>query len=591
MKFSKKMFDVIIIGAGGSGMRAALEISKSGLSCAVITKVFPIRSHTISAQGGIAASLGNVHEDKWIWHMYDTVKGSDYLSDQNAVEHMCKNGPDAVLELEDMGVPFSRLKNGKIYQRSFGGQTKNFGQEKAFRIASAEDRTGHAILHTLFQQNIKNKTVFYSEWYAIDLIKNQDDDVVGCISMNIHDGEIVYFCARSTILATGGAGRVYYPTTNSHINTGDGIGMVIRAGLPVQDMEMWQFHPTGIADVGILITEGCRGEGGYLINNMKEKFMYRYAPIMKDLASRDIVSRSILKEIQENRGFLNSSGKGFHVKLRIKHLNLTKLENKLPGILELSKIFAHVNPKESDIPVVPTCHYMMGGIPCNVFGQAITMDNSGKDKIIPGLFVVGEVSCTSVHGANRLGGNSLLDLIVFGKTVGISVKKFIKERINFRSARKSDMEIVFDRLNKWNRKKINFYEDPTDLRDDIQRCMTDHFYVFREEKSMTVGLKKLEEIREKLNRARLKDHTNCFNTHRVECLEIDNLMETAIATAHSAIFRKESRGAHYRTDYPKRNDQDWLFHTLYFSENKIKKRRINVQTKFCKPFLPKERNY
>ncbi|ARC54191.1 succinate dehydrogenase flavoprotein subunit [Candidatus Riesia pediculicola] len=591
MKILKKVFDVIIVGAGGAGMRAALEVSKSGLSCAVITKVFPIRSHTVSAQGGIAASLGNIHKDNWTWHMYDTIKGSDYLSDQSAVEHLCKNGPKAVLELENMGVPFSRLENGKIYQRSFGGQTRKFGQRKAFRIASASDRTGHAILHTLFQQNIKNKTVFYSEWYAVDLVKNQDNIVVGCVAINMKDGEIVYFCSKSTILATGGAGRIYRLTTNSYINTGDGIGMAIRAGFPVQDMEMWQFHPTGISEVGILITEGCRGEGGYLINNMEERFMSRYAPKMKDLASRDIVSRSILEEIQKNRGFLNSSGNGFHVKLRVKHLNLIELEKKLPGILELSQTFAGVNPKESDIPVAPTCHYMMGGIPCNIFGQALTMNSKGEDQVVPGLFVIGEVACMSVHGANRLGGNSLLDLIVFGKTVGKFVKKFISNYSKTRDANLSDMEVIFDRLSKWNQTGSSSFEDPIRLKEHIQKCMENHFYVFREKRVMLDGLKKLEEIKERLKRSRIRDHVDFFNLNKVECLETDNLIETAIATACSAIFRKESRGAHYRVDYPNRDDQKWLFHTLYFSKENIKKRKINFQTKFCDPFLPKERNY
>ena len=401
-------FDAVVIGAGGAGMRAALQITESGKSCALLSKVFPTRSHTVSAQGGITVALGNAHKDNWEWHMYDTVKGSDYIGDQDAIEYMCKTGPEAIIEMENMGLPFSRFENGKIYQRPFGGQSQNFGGEQGARTAAAADRTGHALLHLLYQQNVKNKTKVFSEWYALDLVKNQDNDVVGCTAIDIESGEVVYFKSRAVVLATGGAGRIYASTTNAHINTGDGVGMALRAGVPMQDMEMWQFHPTGIAGAGTLVTEGCRGEGGYLLNKDGERFMERYAPNAKDLAGRDVVARSMMTEIREGRGC--EGPWGTHIKLKLDHLGKEVLESRLPGILELSRTFAHVDPVKEPIPVIPTCHYMMGGIPTNVNGQAITVDKDGNDKPINGLFACGEIACVSVHGANRLGGNSLLDL-------------------------------------------------------------------------------------------------------------------------------------------------------------------------------------
>ena len=509
MKLPVREFDAVVIGAGGAGMRAALQISQSGQTCALLSKVFPTRSHTVSAQGGITVALGNTHEDNWEWHMYDTVKGSDYIGDQDAIEYMCKTGPEAILELDHMGLPFSRLDNGTIYQRPFGGQSKNFGGEQAARTAAAADRTGHALLHTLYQQNLKNHTTIFSEWYALDLVKNADGAIVGCTALCIETGEVVYFKARATVLATGGAGRIYQSTTNAHINTGDGVGMAIRAGVPVQDMEMWQFHPTGIAGAGVLVTEGCRGEGGYLLNKHGERFMERYAPNAKDLAGRDVVARSIMIEIREGRGCDGPWGP--HAKLKLDHLGKEVLESRLPGILELSRTFAHVDPVKEPIPVIPTCHYMMGGIPTKVTGQALTVNEQGEDVVIPGLFA---------------------------------------------------------------------------------ECMQHNFSVFREGDAMAKGLEELKAIRERLKNARLDDTSSEFNTQRVECLELDNLMETAYATAVSANFRTESRGAHSRFDFPERDDENWLCHSLYLPESEsMTRRQVNMEPKLRPAFPPKIRTY
>ncbi|WP_367680172.1 succinate dehydrogenase flavoprotein subunit [Candidatus Fukatsuia anoeciicola] len=588
MKMPVRTFDAIVIGAGGAGMRAALQISQIGLSCALISKVFPTRSHTVSAQGGITVALGNNHEDNWEWHMYDTVKGSDYIGDQNAIEYMCRTGPEAVLELERMGLPFSRLDNGRIYQRPFGGQSLNFGGGQAARTAAAADRTGHALLHTLYQQNLKNNTTIFSEWYALDLVKNQDNVIVGCIAICIENGEIVYFKTRATILATGGAGRIYQSTTNAYINTGDGIGMALRAGVPVQDMEMWQFHPTGIAGAGVLITEGCRGEGGYLLNKYGERFMERYAPNTKDLASRDVIARSIMIEILEDRGC--DGPWGLHVQLKLDHLGKEILESRLPGILELSRTFAHVDPVKEPIPVIPTCHYMMGGISTKISGQAITFNKKGEDVVVPGLFAVGETACVSVHGANRLGGNSLLDLIVFGRAIGIFLEKSLQEQGTSRDASESDIEASLQRINRWQNTRIG--EDPVIIRKDLQYCMQNNFSVFREGNAMAKGLSELKDIRERLKNARLDDTSSEFNTQLIECLELDNLMETAFSTAISANFRTESRGAHSRFDFPERDDTNWLCHSLYIPETEtMTQRKINMQPKLCAPFPPKIRSY
>ncbi|NHI01950.1 Succinate dehydrogenase flavoprotein subunit [Oceanimonas sp. MB9] len=581
-------FDAVVIGAGGAGMRAALQIAESGKSCALLSKVFPTRSHTVSAQGGITVALGNAHDDNWEWHMYDTVKGSDYIGDQDAIEFMCQTGPEAILELEKMGLPFSRFDNGKVYQRPFGGQSKAFGGEQAARTAAASDRTGHALLHTLYQQNVKHKTTVFSEWYALDLVKNQDGDVVGCTAIDIETGEVVYFKAKATILATGGAGRIFQSTTNAHINTGDGVGMALRAGVPVQDMEMWQFHPTGIAGAGVLVTEGCRGEGGYLLNKDGERFMERYAPNAKDLAGRDVVARSMMIEIREGRGCDGPWGP--HIKLKLDHLGQDVLESRLPGICELSRTFAHVDPVKEPIPVIPTCHYMMGGIPTNVHGQALKQDANGNDVPVKGLFAVGEIACVSVHGANRLGGNSLLDLVVFGRAVGRHLNEALNQLGDSRAASESDLEESLSRYNRWESTRNG--EDPVQIKKDLQRCMQNNFSVFREGDAMASGLAELKEIRERLKSARLDDTSRDFNTQRIECLELDNLMETAYATAVAANFRTESRGAHTRFDFPDRDDANWLCHSLYNPESEsMSRREVNMAPVTREAFPPKVRTY
>jgi succinate dehydrogenase / fumarate reductase flavoprotein subunit len=586
---SIREFDAVVIGAGGAGMRAALQISEEGKSCALISKVFPTRSHTVSAQGGITVALGNSHKDNWQWHMYDTVKGSDYIGDQDAIEYMCNVGPEVIIELEKMGLPFSRFDDGSIYQRPFGGQSKEFGGEQAARTAAAADRTGHALLHTLYQQNVKKKTTIFSEWYALDLVKNADGDVVGCTAMDIDSGEVVYFKAKATVLATGGAGRIFASTTNAHINTGDGVGMALRAGVPIQDMEMWQFHPTGIAGAGVLVTEGCRGEGGYLLNKDGERFMERYAPNAKDLAGRDVVARSMMTEIREGRGCEGPWGP--HIKLKMDHLGEEVLESRLPGICELSRTFAHVDPVKEPIPVIPTCHYQMGGVPCNVNGQAITQNEKGEDEIINGLFAVGEIACVSVHGANRLGGNSLLDLVVFGRAAGKFLGEYLNDEINMADATDAELDAAMARYNRWENSTSDG-EDPVQIRKDLQQCMQLNFSVFREGESMAKGLEELQVIRKRLANARLDDKSKDFNTQRVECLELDNLMATAIATAHAANFRTESRGAHSRFDYPERDDAQWLCHSLFDpAKETMGRREVNMSPNLREAFEPKIRTY
>jgi succinate dehydrogenase / fumarate reductase flavoprotein subunit len=583
-------FDAIVIGAGGAGMRAALQITQSGLTCALLSKVFPTRSHTVSAQGGITVALGNSHEDNWEWHMFDTVKGSDYIGDQDAIEYMCKTGPEAITELENMGLPFSRFENGRVYQRPFGGQSKNFGGEQAARTAAAADRTGHALLHLLYQQNVKNRTQVFSEWYALDLVKNQDGAIVGCTAIDIETGEIVYFKAKATVLATGGAGRIYASTTNAHINTGDGVGMALRAGVPLQDMEMWQFHPTGIAGAGTLVTEGCRGEGGYLLNKDGERFMERYAPNAKDLAGRDVVARAMMTEIREGRGC--DGPWGVHIKLKLDHLGEEVLESRLPGICELSRTFAHVDPVKEPIPVIPTCHYMMGGIPTNVHGQVVSPKADGSEAIVPGLFACGEIACVSVHGANRLGGNSLLDLVVFGRATGLHLGEALAATTEARAASNDDIDAALARTRRWEDSKPGQGEDPVQIKKDLQNCMQLNFSVFREGEAMAEGLQQLKEIRERLKFARLDDKSSDFNTQRIECLELDNLMETAYSTAVAANFRTESRGAHARFDFPDRDDENWLCHSVYTPDTEsMFKRKVNLEPKFREAFPPKARKY
>jgi succinate dehydrogenase / fumarate reductase flavoprotein subunit len=586
---SIREFDAVVVGAGGAGMRAALQISQQGNSCALISKVFPTRSHTVSAQGGITVALGNSHRDNWEWHMYDTVKGSDYIGDQDAIEYMCHTGPEAIIELEQMGLPFSRFDDGTIYQRPFGGQSKAFGGEQAARTAAAADRTGHALLHTLYQQNIKNKTTIFSEWYALDLVKNVDGDIVGVTAISIETGELVYFKARATVLATGGAGRIFASTTNAHINTGDGVGMALRAGVPVQDMEMWQFHPTGIAGAGVLVTEGCRGEGGYLLNKDGERFMERYAPNAKDLAGRDVVARSMMTEIREGRGCDGPWGP--HLKLKLDHLGEDVLEGRLPGICELSRTFAHVDPVKEPIPVIPTCHYQMGGIPCNVHGQAIKQDCDGNDVAVKGLFAVGEIACVSVHGANRLGGNSLLDLVVFGRAAGQYLGQYLAMENTSVEATSNDVEAALARFNRWENSSSDG-EDPAKIRKDLQACMQLNFSVFREGDAMAEGLAELKVIEDRLKNARLDDKSKDFNTQRIECLELDNLMATAMATAAAANYRTESRGAHSRFDYPDRDDDNWLCHSVYDPiSQSMGRRSVNMAPKLREAFPPKVRSY
>lgn len=582
-------FDAVIVGGGGSGLRAALQLAQSGFKTAVVTKVFPTRSHTVSAQGGITCAVASDDpNDDWRWHMYDTVKGSDYIGDQEAIEYMCSVGPQAIFELDHMGLPFSRTENGRIYQRPFGGQSKDFGKGgQAARTCAAADRTGHALLHTLYQANLKAGTSFLNEWYAIDIVKNSADQVVGVTALEIETGEIVYLRSRATVFATGGAGRIYASTTNAMICTGDGMGMALRAGYPAQDMEMWQFHPTGIAGAGTLVTEGCRGEGGYLINKDGERFMERYAPNAKDLAGRDVVARSMILEILEGRG---CGPEGDHVMLKLDHLGEKVLNEKLPGILELSRTFAHVDPVKEPIPVVPTCHYMMGGIPTNIGGQVITRDAAGVDQVVEGLYSCGEAACVSVHGANRLGGNSLLDLVVFGRAAGLAIEKSLREGFQSTAATQSDIDHAVVRVHELDARTSG--ERVADVRKDLQNTMQLYFGVFRSGESMLKGRKMLEEIRDRVNHIALDDHSKTFNTARIEALELTNLLEVAEATAVSAEQRTESRGAHARDDFTERDDENWLCHTLYFAQDKsVYKRDVNFAPKTVDVFEPKVRTY
>jgi succinate dehydrogenase / fumarate reductase, flavoprotein subunit len=581
-------FDALIIGGGGSGMRTSLELAKSGLKTAVVSKVFPTRSHTVSAQGGITCAIQSADpNDDWRWHMYDTVKGADFIGDQDAIEYLCSEGPKAVFELEHMGLPFSRFDNGRIYQRPFGGQSKDFGKGgQAARTCAAADRTGHALLHTLYQNNIKEGTNFLNEWFAVDIVKNDKNEVAGVIAFSIEYGEVAYLKAQSTVMATGGAGRIYASTTNALINTGDGLAMALRAGFPAQDMEMWQFHPTGIYGAGSLVTEGCRGEGGYLINKDGERFMERYAPNVKDLAGRDVVARSMVLEILEGRGCGENQD---HIYLKLDHLGADVLNAKLPGICELSRTFAHVDPIFEPIPVVPTCHYMMGGTPTNINGQAFNRVNE-IDSIVPGLFAAGEAACVSVHGANRLGGNSLLDLIVFGRATGMFIQEEIKSGGGVKSAASDDIDAALERLNKLNESNSGY--DTADVKKQLQECMQNYFGVFRRGEFMKKGLNELKEISDKVNNLHLKDKSNVFNTSRVEAIELQNLFEVAEATAVAAYSRNESRGAHARDDYPERDDENWLCHSLYDPQFKsISKRDVNFSPSEVEAFPPIVRTY
>jgi len=578
-------FDVLVVGAGGAGLRSALQLSDAGLNVAVISKVFPTRSHTVAAQGGIAAALGNVSEDKWIWHMYDTIKGSDYLGDQDAIEFMCKNAAEAIYELEHYGMPFDRNLDGKIYQRAFGGMTKNFGETSISRTCAVADRTGHAMLHTLYQRNIKNKTQFFIEWSTLDLIKDDDDQALGVIAYEMATGELAIFQAKKTIFATGGAGRIFEASTNAYINTGDGLGMAARANLPLEDMEFWQFHPTGISGAGVLVTEGCRGEGGYLENSDGERFMERYAPNAKDLASRDVVSRAIATEIK------NGKGVGKHknaVYLKLSHLGEDKINEKLPGIREIAIKFANADPVKDPIPVVPTVHYMMGGIPTNLHGQV--RKNSTGD-LVGNFYAVGECACVSVHGANRLGSNSLLDLIVFGRAAGQNIVETINKQEKFPDIPKNAVEFTQQRVNELN-DKSDQSEDLVTLGSDLRKVMQEHCGVFRFPELLHAGVKKIHEIRERSNYLRIKDQSNIFNTARIDALELKNLIVVAQATIESAYARQESRGAHCRSDYEERDDENWLKHSLYYADkNKIDYRDVKLKPLTVETFALKKRVY
>ena len=581
MKVAKRTFDAVIVGAGGAGLRAALQLSEAGLRTAVLTKVFPTRSHTVAAQGGVAASLGNSTEDNWHWHMYDTVKGSDWLGDQDAIEFMCKKANEVVVELEHYGMPFDRTDNGKIYQRPFGGHSMNYGQAPVMRSCAAADRTGHAMLHALYQRNVRANTQFFVEWMALDLIRDADGDVVGVIAMEMETGEVSIFHCKATIFATGGSGRIYYSSTNAFINTGDGVGMAARAGIPLEDMEFWQFHPTGVAGAGVLITEGVRGEGGILRNASGERFMERYAPNLKDLASRDVVSRSMVTEINEGRGCGPDKD---HVLLDITHLSPENIMKRLPGIREISIQFAGIDPIKAPIPVVPTCHYQMGGIPTNYKGQVVVPKDGNPNAPVKGFYAAGECACASVHGANRLGTNSLLDLLVFGKSAGETVVDDLKAgNLSLKPLPEDAADRPLARLARLENQKNG--ENVHEVRLAMQRTMQKHAGVFRFDGLLKEGVQRILEVAERAKTTEIADKSQVWNTARIEAMELDNLIEVAKATMISAEARKESRGAHVRDDAPDtpehpngRDDANWLKHTLWYSaDNRLEYKPVNLQ--------------
>ena len=591
---TKRKFDVVIVGAGGSGMRASLQLARAGLNVAVLSKVFPTRSHTVAAQGGIGASLGNMSEDNWHYHFYDTVKGSDWLGDQDAIEFMCREAPKVVYELEHLGMPFDRNPDGTIYQRPFGGHTANYGEKPVQRACAAADRTGHAMLHTLYQQNVKSRTNFFVEWMALDLIRDADGDVVGVSAMEMETGDIHILESKTTLLATGGAGRIFAASTNAFINTGDGLGMAARAGLPLEDMEFWQFHPTGVAGAGVLLTEGCRGEGAILRNSNGERFMERYAPTLKDLAPRDFVSRCMDQEIKEGRGCGPNKD---HINLDMTHLGAETIMKRLPSVYEIGHNFANVDITKEPIPVVPTIHYQMGGIPTNIHGKVVIPKNGNSNEVVNGLYAVGECSCVSVHGANRLGTNSLLDLLVFGRAAGNHIVDSALKTRSHKTLPTDAIDFTLARLNRLESTTGGEYAQ--DVANDIRATMQQYAGVFRTQTTMDEGVAKIKALALRVKGIHLADKSKVFNTARIEALEVDNLIECALATMVSAAARHESRGAHTVDDYPDtpehpngRNDAQWLKHSLWYAQdNRLDYKAVNLKPLTAESVPPKVRTF
>jgi len=582
-----RKFDAIVVGAGGAGMRASLQLAEAGLSVAVLSKVFPTRSHTVAAQGGIGAALGNMSEDSWLWHMYDTIKGSDWLGDQDAIEYMCKIAPRVVYELEHFGMPFDRNPDGTIWQRPFGGHSMNFGERPVQRACASADRTGHSMLHTLYQRNVRARTQFLVEWMALDIIRDASGDVLGVTALEMETGEAMILQAKATVFATGGAGRIFAASTNAFINTGDGLGMAARAGIPLEDMEMWQFHPTGVYGAGVLITEGVRGEGGILLNCNGERFMERYAPNLKDLASRDVVSRSMDQEIKEGRGCGPHKD---HVLLKLDHLGPELIIKRLPSIREIAIKFANVDPVREPIPVIPTIHYMMGGIPSNVHGQVVAPKDGDPNTVVNGLYAIGECACVSVHGANRLGTNSLLDIIVFGRAAGNHIVERNLERQSHKPLPRDADDATRSRLARLD--TVGTGEQVADVAYTLRKTMQAHCGVFRNQQLLTEGVARVMQIEQRVRSTAIKDKSKTFNTARVEALELDNLIEVAKATIVSAEARRESRGAQARSDFPSRDDQNWLKHSLWYRDgNRLDYKPVNLKPLSVDAFPPKARTY
>ncbi len=588
MAIPVRKFDAVIVGAGGAGMRASLQLAEAGFKVAVLSKVFPTRSHTVAAQGGIGAALGNMGEDSWMWHMYDTIKGSDWLGDQDAIEFLCREAPKVVIELEHFGMPFDRNADGTVYQRPFGGHMQNFGAGPAVqRSCCAADRTGHAMLHTLYQRNVRANTHFFVEWMALDLVRDASGQVLGVTAMEMETGEVSILHARAVLFATGGAGRIYSASTNAFINTGDGLGMAARAGIPLEDMEFWQFHPTGVAGAGVLITEGVRGEGGYLLNKNGERFMERYAPNAKDLASRDVVSRAMATEIKEGRG---CGPEGDYLLLKLDHLGVDLIEDKLPGIREIAKKFANVDPVKDPIPVVPTCHYQMGGIPTNYRGEVVAPSQGNPEAAVTGFYAAGECACASVHGANRLGTNSLTDLLVFGKASGDTMIRFLKENPGHKDLPKDAADKTSARLSRLDGQQGG--ESVHEVGAEMRRIMQAHCGVFRFPDMLIEGVKKIKETAQRAQRTQIGDKSKVFNTARVEALELENLIEVAVATLVSAEARTESRGAHDRADHHQRDDVNWLKHTLWYKEgSRLDYKPVHMKPLTVQSVEPKVRTY